>query len=273
MKWLKRIILGLLGITILAVLVVYIGGEIILNGKYEAEPRNILVSSRPEIIQRGKRLSQVFGCFYGCHGEKMEGEVFFEGWAIGKIVSPNLTTANGEFSRTEMEAMIRQGIHPDGTSVYAMPSASFATMTDGDLSAILSFINSYPVQEENLGRSSYGLFPRLMLLIGEFQPAAREVTHTPWTQSSLEDSARLGEYMALNACSECHGLDFKGQGGFTPDLVIAKGYSLEDFRTLMTTGVGTGGRDLGIMSTVAVNRFKMMTEEETDAMYQFFQTR
>lgn len=273
MKWLKRVVLGFLAIIVLAVLVVYIGGGIILNDRYEVEQRNLVISSRPEIIEHGKRLSQVLGCFYGCHGDKMEGEVFFEGWAIGKIVSPNLTTAMEEFTQSELEAMIRQGVRPDGSSVFAMPSASFSTMTDSDLSAILSFINSYPKQENQLQRSRYGLFPRLMLLIGEFQPAAREVAEGPWSTDSLQDPLKLGEYMALNACSECHGLDFEGQGEFTPDLAITKGYTLENFKKLMSTGLGVGDRDLGLMSVVAVNRFKKMTDEEVEALHQFLVNR
>ena len=272
MKWVKRFLFGLLAIVLLGTGIVYAWSSIIVSREYAAEPRNILLSSRPEIVARGKRLAQVFGCFFGCHGEDMEGEVFFEGWAVGRIISPNLTRAVDEFSRTELEAIIRQGILPDGKSVFGMPSASFATMSDRDLSAILSFIDGYPKQELDLGRSKYGLLPRYMLIRGELEPEAAIAKGKPLQSDSLNDPMILGKYLAMNACSECHGMDLQGQGGFSPAMVIVKGYSLEDFKKLMSTGVGLGDRDLDLMSVVAKYRFSEMTEEEMEALHQFLQT-
>ena len=191
MKWVKRILLGLLAIALLGTGIVYGWGSMIVSREYAAEPRNIILSSRPEIIARGERLAQVFGCFFGCHGEDMEGEVFFEGWAVGRIISPNLTRAVDELSHTELEAIIRQGVRPDGKSVLGMPSASFATMSDRDLSAILSFIDSYPKQELDLGRSKYGLLPRYLLISGELEPEAAIEKGKPLQSDSLDDPMHL----------------------------------------------------------------------------------
>jgi len=170
------------------------------------------------------------------------------------------------------EAIIRQGIRPDGTSVLAMPSASFAIMTDQDLSAILAFIESYPKQDQDLGRSRFGLLPRIALMTGEYLPAAAEVKTKPWSSGMLKDPLKLGEYFAINACSECHGLDFAGNEGFTPPLTITQGYDLADFQKLMATGVGLGERDLGLMSTVAKYRFSRINEQEIQALHQFLQS-
>ncbi len=272
MKWIKRILLTLVLVLLLATGVIYAWSSMIIKREYTAETRNILPSSRPEVIARGKRLAQVFGCFYGCHGEDMEGEVFFEGWAVGRIISPNLTRAVDELSWSELEAIIRQGVRPDGKSVFGMPSASFATMSDRDLSAILSFIDSYPKQEMDLGRSKYGLLPRYLLISGELKPEAAIEKGEPLQSDALEDPKILGEYLAMNACSECHGMDLQGQDGFTPAMVVARGYSAEDFKKLMSTGLGLGDRDLGLMSVVAKSRFKKMTEAEMEALHQFLQT-
>lgn len=273
MKWVKRVLLSLLLFLLLAVIGVYAWSGVIIHKKYEAVERNILPSSRPEVIEKGKRLAQVYGCYYGCHGDDMQGEVFFEGLVIGRIISPNLTSAVDKFTRSELEAIIRQGIRPDGTSVMAMPSASFATMTDSDLSAILAFIASYPKQDQDLGYSTFGLMPRAMLVIGEFTPAAAEVKGQPAQPGELQTPEAQGEYLAVNACSECHGMEFEGQEGFTPPLDIAKGYSLEDFSKLMATGIGLGDRELGLMTVVAENRFKKMNEEEVEALHQFLVSR
>ena len=274
MKWVKRILLSLAALVVLVLGVIYAWSGMIINREYAAESRSILLSSRPDVIARGERLAQVFGCYHGCHAEDMEGEVFFEGWHIGRIISPNLTRAVDELSTAELEAVIRQGVKPDGTSIMAMPSASFAIMTDADLSAILSFIDSYPRQDLDLGRSKYGIMPRVLLITGVFEPAAAEVSDTPWTGSVLDDPLKLGEYLAMNACSECHGMELEGNEGFSPPLKsVAWAYSLEGFRKLLSTGVGTGGRDLGLMSLVSEARFSLLTNDEVEALHRFLSSR
>jgi mono/diheme cytochrome c family protein len=272
MKWFKRILLTLLTLAILAVATIHFSGGAIIQRQYTAEPRNVILSSRPEIIQHGQRMAQVFGCFYGCHGDDMEGEVFFEGLLIGKIISPDLTRAMEIYSASELEAIIRQGIKPDGTSVIGMPSASFATMTDRDLSAILSFIDQYPQQESELGYSKIGLLPRFMLATGQFEPSAAEVKGEPVPSSELQDSLVLGRYLAMNACSECHGMDLAGHEGSIPPLTMAQGYSPEQFIRLLTSGVTPDERDIGLMGVVAESRFRKMTEQEMLALHQYLGT-
>lgn len=202
----------------------------------------------------------------------MEGDVFYENWAVGRIIAPNLTSAVEGLSHREFEAVVRQGVKPDGRSVLAMPSASFAAMTDRDLSAVLAFIRDYPKQDHDPGQSRFGPLPRLLLVLGKFQPPAVEVSTTPWDSSELDDPRKLGQYLALMACSECHGMDFRGQDDFTPSLEVVKGYSAEDFRKLMSTGLGLGDRDLGLMSTVAKYRFSKMTPREMDALHRFLES-
>lgn len=273
MKWVKRTLLGLLALLILAVLVIYAWSAVILNASYEAEPRSLLLSSRPDVIAHGERLAQLFGCYHGCHGRDMEGQVFFEEWYIARLVAPNLTRAARDMSTTELEALVRQGIRPDGRSVFGMPSASFATMTDRDLSAILSFIQQYPEQAHNAGTTRFGPLARLLLVLGEFQPAAVEVSQSPWQSGFESTPLKHGEYLALNVCSECHGLDFEGSGDFAPPLAVAQAYGLDDFRRLMAEGRGLGDRDLGLMSGVAKARFSQMTPVEVEALHAYLQSR
>jgi cytochrome c553 len=272
MKWVKRILLALLALVLLAIAVIYAWGAVIINTRYEPEPRTILPSSRPEIIARGERLASVFGC-RGCHREDMEGGVFFEAWYAGRIIAPNLTRAVDAMSRTELEAVIRQGVLPDGRSAFGMPSSSFAAMTDLDLSAILSFITNYPKQDLDLGHSRYGLMARMLFILGEIRPEAAHAQGSPWQSGFGQDPLKHGEYIAINACTECHGMDLEGQGDFTPSLAVAKAYSLEDFKLLMSEGTGLGGRDLGLMSKMGQFRFSHMNEDEVEALYQYLQAR
>jgi len=272
MKWVKRILLALLALVLLAVGVIYAWGAIIINTRYEPESRTVLTSSRPDITSRGERLASVFGC-RGCHRMDMEGGVFFEAWYAGRIVAPNLTRAVDQMSHTELEAVIRQGVLPDGRSVFGMPSSSFAAMTDRDLSAILSFIANYPEQDQDLGHSRYGLMARMLFILGKFPPEAANAQHSPWQSGFVQDPLKHGEYLAINACTECHGQDLEGQGDFTPSLAVAKAYSREDFGQLMSDGTGLGGRDLGLMTRMGQDRFSHLNEDEVEALYQYLQSR
>ena len=50
-----------------------------------------------------------------------------------RIVAPNLTRIVHEYSDQELEAVIRHGVRPDGSSVVIMPSAMFANVSDEGL--------------------------------------------------------------------------------------------------------------------------------------------
>ena len=272
MKWLKRITLGLIAIVFIGLAVLYGWSGMILGKKYEAEARTVLFSSDPAVIERGERLAQVFGCFHGCHGADMEGNVMVDKPLLGRLVAPNLTQAVDKYDSAELEAIIRQGILPDGTSVKAMPSDAFSAMTDEDLTTILSFIKDYPRQENDLGTTSVGPIGRFALITGLFPVPAEGTQPHPWEEGFRDDPMKLGEYLAILACAECHGPDFQGRGDFTPPLTIAKAYSPQDFRKLMSTGIGLGDRDLGLMTQMGEFRLKHLTDDEVAALYTFLQT-
>ena len=270
LTWIKRIVAGLVALVLVALLVIYGGSHLIINKTYAAQKRSVLLTSRPEVLAEGERKAQVFGCYRGCHGRHMEGDVAWEDPGFGRVVGPSLLDAVRRDSTAELEASIRQGVKPDGKSTWAMPSASFATMTDKDLAAILSFIRDYPAHESenDPGKTSFALFGRIAILTGMFKaeaPAAAR--YVPSDDRVYDDPLRLGEYMVMNTCSECHGLDLNGFGSFTPSLQIAKAYDRSQFRQLLAEGTGLGGRDVGLMSEVAKMRFSLLNDAEVDAMF------
>lgn len=272
MKWVKRLGLGMLALATLALVTIYAGGEWVLNRHYEPVPNNVLLSSRPDVLAKGERLSRLYGCHEACHGKDMEGAVFFDEPWLARLVAPNLTRAAEQYTPVELEAIVRQGILPNGRSVTAMPSASFSYLTDSDLAAILSFIRAYPKNDQDLGPSSYRLMARFGLLAGWFSPAAQTLHEQSGdTQPADKSSMGRGEYLAMTACSECHGMDLNGD--FGPDLAVVKAYSPEDFATLMTTGLGIGERELGVMTEVSRGRFVHLTAEETADLFGFLQSR
>ena len=64
-----------------------------------------------------------------------------------------------------------------------------------------------------------------------------------------------------------------GDRGVHPPLIIAKSYSLDDFRRLMREGIGLGDRDLGLMSQMAEFRLKHLKDGEIEALHAYLQAR
>lgn len=274
-KWIKRTLIGLSSILLVAVSVVWIWSGVIIGRQYEVpEQRRVLLSSRPEILAEGERLAQVFGCFNACHGDDMEGSVMFESPLVGRIVAPSLTQAIGNYRSAEFEAIVRQGVKPDGRSVIAMPSASFSAMTDRDYAAVVSFIRGYPDRTQELGHSRYGLLARMLMVLGDMEPEAAKPLQEPWTGGAVRsDPTRLGDYLALTLCAECHGADLRGAGDFAPDLIVTLAYGREEFGILLANGTGLEGRGLGLMRELAERRFSQMTAGEVDALFTHLQAR
>ena len=252
-KWLARIAVGLLGLIAAVLVVIWAGSAWLLSRNYDVEPRELTIPTDPASIEEGERLARLYGCFEGCHGRDMEGGDLFALPDGTQLRSPNLTRLVRERTPIELEAGIRQAVRPDGKSVLAMPSASFATMSDEDLGRILAFIASYPFQETEPPGHRIMPMARLFLLLGHFEPeaATRVPGRKPADPAALDAPGPFGRYLALNACAECHGLGLEGREGFSPSLVAARAYSEQDFTALMRDGLALGGREVGLMSEIA----------------------
>jgi mono/diheme cytochrome c family protein len=87
----------------------------------------------------------------------------------------------------------------------------------------------------------------------------------------------LGKHLAMTSCPECHGGDLNGfEGEEAPSLVVAKGYSLEQFRSLMRTGITATGKEskTGLMTEIARDRFApTLSDAEIDALKAYLDSR
>jgi mono/diheme cytochrome c family protein len=95
------------------------------------------------------------------------------------------------------------------------------------------------------------------------------------TPADVGQQYALGRYITMVTCAECHGPELKGDEGFSPNLVVAGGYTREEFETLLTKGIPSGGRKLKneLMSEVAKERFSHFTPHERDALYAYLKAR
>ncbi len=272
LKWGAVTVAGLVGLVLLAVATVYVASEIVLRRSYDVPLEAIAVPTDSASIAEGRRLATIRGCYNGCHGTGLDGTEFWDQPWIARLVAPNLTQVAAQHSDAELERIIRDGVRPDGRSTWGMPSASFYHLSDPDVGAIIAFIRSQPLTDGPATEVEVRLLARIGVLTGEFPPQAQVIEHGAprLDERTRSDTLAFGAYLARTICSECHGLDLRGDPRSpTPTLAIAAAYSREEFIRLMRTGVALGGRDLGLMSDVSRRRFVHMTDDELHALHAF----
>lgn len=224
----------------------------------------------------GERLSRIVGCWAGCHGETGQGgSIEMDGYY--SVTAPTLTSVVPDYSDPELARLIRFGVKRDGSSALGMISYTFYSLSDEDLINIIAHLRRQPSHPVAQRHRSITLAARLKLAFGEWQVAADQVdaSRPRWGELPRTTAFERGRYLAAITCSECHGVDFRGNefrdntydGG--PSLAIIAMYRRDEFRHLMRTGEPIGGRDLGEMSWVARNGFTYFTDQEIDDIRTF----
>ena len=281
----RKIIKGLLWgfAAILVIAAVLVGAAWIsvgsdLDKTFDHRGSPVAISADPQIIEEGQRLARIRGCFGGCHGKTVNGEIFAELPDGSRLTAPNLKRAVDTYTTAELDGLVRHGIRPDGTSLIAiMPSSMFYHLSDADLSAILSFIMMEPASNDDWPPTRLAPLARVLLiplrnLYGTLL-AAEEVDHDAPRIPPEIDGKPNGEYLARTVCTECHGLDLRGAPDESaPTLAIVAAYSLDNFASLMKDGVPIGGRELDLMARVAKSRFAYFTEAEVESLHSYLGT-
>ena len=272
---LRWIGLGAVVVMLLAVIaygVVYALSERALRRTYEAHNVTLAMPADPEAIAEGRRLAMVHNCFNSCHGRQAEGRVMFNQPMIARIVAPNLPHAMRTYSDSQLEAIIRQGVRPEGGSVLVMPSQQFAALTDADLGRILAYLKTLPATP-GLGRSvTVGPLGRIGFVAGKFKTAVQLIAEAVPPPDASGDVAAFGRYLARTTCAECHGSDLRGASNpefAAPSLRVVGAYAPDAFKELLRTGVPLGGRTLPVMGPVARENLSALTDSEIDALYTY----
>lgn len=260
------------GVAVVGAAVVWVRSESILDRRYTVPAAVVPIPRDPESIAEGKRLATVYGCLEGCHGKNGEGMLFFDVPAIGRLVAPDLSAAARNYSDAQLVAVIREGIRPDGRSVFVMPSQAFVHLTDADVGLIVAYLRALPPLNGPEPGVSLGPVGRLGVVTGRFQTAEQLIQGGRAPPAARTELGERGRYLALSICSECHDSDL--QGGETPDFVapalgVVRAYSLEQFTRLMRTGEPIGGRQLGLMRIRAEKGLSHLTDGEIAALYEY----
>ena len=279
LKWIGISIGGVVGLVLLGTAVVYVVIGSDLSRTFDVPLTKIAVPDDQVSTTEGQRLAQVYGCFNGCHGDTVTGDVFFEVPDGTVLVSPDLAAAANKYSVAELARMIRHGVRPDGTSVLIpMPSEMFYNLSDAHIGSIIGFLQSQTPRDEPLPRTYFGPVGRLMLLLFKQDTgtilAAEMINHdSARLDASPDDPEAYGKYIAMTSCPECHGPDLHGwPDDNVPSLAIVAAYSLEDFTTLLRTGEPIGGRELDLMAEAAIKGFSHFTDSEIAALYAYLRT-
>lgn len=278
LKWIGIVIGGIAGLAALGLAVIYflIGSD--LSRTFDIAVGDVSIPTDQASLDEGERLARIRGCF-GCHGDDLTGQVFFEFFDGTSFAAPDLIAAARKYSVAELDRVIRHGIRPDSTSVLLpMPSEMFYNLSDEDFGQIIGFLRSQPPGAEPWPEPYFGPVARVMLTMFKQEEgtilSAELIDHElPRLEPLANNPESLGEYIAMTTCTECHGRDLLGAfGGEFPPLTIVAAYSLEDFTTLMRTGVPIGDRELDLMALVAVGRFSHFTDSEIESLHTYLKT-
>jgi len=226
-----------------------------------------LVSTVSAKVAHGQRIVDVLGC-KGCHGKKLEGKRFYE------LYGSNLTRDVPKYDDSQLTELLREGRRIDGRDVWGMPSEVFQHLSEPDMDALISYLRTLePVGEPDQPHLPFEEETKQLIAQGKLKPAAQTVIDfKKSTPVDLGQPHALGLYLTMVTCAECHGSRLEG-GSDTPDLIVASGYSRDEFEALMTKGVPNGPRKLKLMAAVGKNRFSQMTKSERDAIYAYLKAR
>jgi mono/diheme cytochrome c family protein len=225
LKWTLGFVGGIFCLILLAGLFLYGLGNYRLKRTYQFTPEPVALPGDRESLEEGKRIFQYRGC-EACHGEQLQGLVYLDNPALGKVITPNLTTGQGGIGRdrTDLDLVrsVRFGLRPDGTPLLFMPSTEFYYLSPEDLGPVLAYIRSRPPvdnQSEASQLSTTGFIVMNLTRDITFIPAElinHQAVPPPAPEPGLREE--YGQYLALS-CPVCHGLGMSGGEipGFPPE--------------------------------------------------------
>ena len=274
--YLKRIVIYLILLIVIALATVYIWSAVILNKTYDIPLSEVHIPNDTASIQEGERLVHIAHCS-DCHGEHFTGAVFAKEAHVVELVAPNITRVIPTYSNAELERLLRHGVKKNGHSVYEMPADMFSQLKEESIGKMIAYFRTLRPLPDTLHNvaTNFQCLGRLILIQGKITPIADLIKFNAPRLYIPHDTSQIsfGKYLAMTTCTSCHGENLKGEEEFTPDLVIAATYTKEDFFKLIRTGVALGDRKLGLMTKIATNNLKYLNDNEINSIYAYLKTK
>jgi cytochrome c553 len=263
---------GIGGLALLGAGGIYAKSELVVRERIvvEAPPFTVPLPTDSASLAEGARIALTRGCA-GCHGEGVKGRVFFSESGVAHLPAPNLTALVRQRTDAELERAIRHGVKPDGTVLFSMPAEMYRSLTDEDLARLLAWIRSLPEAEGETSTRRLGPLGRVGVALGQFRSSVYYVqTETPLAPPA-DSALRLGHYVAISSCTECHTNTMQGDGQGSPSIpAVLAAYTQEEFAEMLRTGLAKGGREMRMMSGVARGRLSHLTPAEVESLYAYF---
>jgi hypothetical protein len=196
---------------------------------------------------------------------------------VGRLIAPNLSRVMADYSDQELAALLRSGVKRDRTSAIIMPSDAFAGLADEDVIDLIAWLRMLkPAPDAVNETTTWRPLGRLAMLLGEFTFSADLVKPAnPPVHAPAAPPTVRGAYLEKTLCSHCHRLDVENlvRGSVAPALApAAHGYDGDEFRILLRTGKGVGGRELGLMKEVAVEAFAYLDDADIAALHSYLRS-
>lgn len=282
LKWIGGLLLAALAVGLLGLLALYYTTESMLNKEYDIQVQPLVISSDPQLIERGKHIVTTRAFCTECHMEDLSGSVFDEGFLMARLVTPNLTSGKGgigaEYTNEDWVRALWHGVGRDGRTLLTMPSDYFNTLSASDLAAVIAYVRSVPPVDKEYPETTIGPLGRLFILqMPEILPAQNiqhEAIRIPAPEPGV--TVEYGKYLSTN-CALCHGKNLAGGDeiagagvNLTPGGSLGS-WSEADFITAMRTGQTPDGRTLD-RELMPWPSLGMMTDNELKAIWLFLQT-
>ncbi|MGH7718519.1 MAG: c-type cytochrome [Gemmatimonadaceae bacterium] len=283
MKLLKRILLGLLTVLVLAVVGVYVASEVKLGKTYEVNPAQLAASPASADPAHGRKQAEMRGCAF-CHQGNFGGELFVDNFAFGRFAATNLTTGRGgigpDYSDGDWVRAVRHGIDRQGKPLFIMPSHEYNGVSDTDLSTIIAYVRSLPPVDSVHPPRRLGPVARALVTFGQVPLSAAIIDHAARPVPPVPGvTVAYGGYLA-RMCMSCHGENLRGlpPGGhgpppgpdITPRGTLAN-YTEQDFFRVFREGK-TPSRPLD-NERMPWKTFAQMTDDELRALWLYVQAR
>jgi mono/diheme cytochrome c family protein len=266
---LVAIAMVVVALAVVIPLYAYLASEALIQQRYPLTSTTAHAELKPKQILRGTHLIAISGCA-DCHGASLQGRLMHANASL-PVYAGNLLRDVQEMSDGEIERAIRYAIKPDATSMWIMPSGSYAYMSEDDVGAIISALRAMPPAGDVRPAPKFGWPARWHLLTHVLRPAVLSAIDAP---ASLDLGPRYdgGRYLARITCGECHGTDLKG-AGYAPSLATTSRYNRAAFFSLLREGRGANGRTLPAMYRLAHVRFHVFADYEIMALYDYLDAR
>jgi cytochrome c553 len=273
---------GLAALVLVAISGVYGMSAAAVGTRHAGEPHAFDASIGR--AAEGARLAGVYGCTE-CHDADLGGQVLIDGMPFARVAANNLTSgrASGPLTEVQFEQAVRHGIGVDGRALFVMPSADYVYLSDQDVADLLAYLRSLPAVGRELPARKFGPVGRTMVLAGKvkFQPdlIAADPDARHLEKPGGDNPVQLGYYLT-RLCTGCHGLDLAGASAMDPatppgaNLTPAgnlKNWSLDDFRTVFSTGRTPEGKQLDPM-VMPWKPIGNAHADELDAIWAYLQT-